>query len=139
MKTNQRPTNPESFAMRSNRLRNLARRSDTEYPFRIPPILTSECWLIVEAYYGGKWPAVRAMAWAATRLSVWSFFNHLRIRTCDMMGWTKLYDMPAAPNMKSYQMRHGRRCSGSPNCNNHLCIEESVPGWFKWITRWEEL
>jgi hypothetical protein len=135
MKTKTYPINPDQFKRRADRLRNLARRSDNDYPFRIPPILSAECWLVVEAYYGGKWAAVRAMIWAALRLSCWSFFGHVRIRTCDMMGWTKLYDMTA----QGFQMRHGRCCSGSPNCNNHLCIEESVPGWFKWLTRWEEL
>ena len=131
------PVNHKLFTPRANRL--MARATENRQLFQIPPLLKSECQMIVESYYGSKWAMVWALFKETLWLLCWSAWGHLRIRFCDFMGWTKLYDVPATSRMHGYQMRHGRRCSGSPNCNNHRCIEESVPGWYRWITRWEEL
>ncbi len=35
--------------------------------------------------------------------------------------------------------RHGRKCDGEcQNPEKMDCITDSIPGWFKWLTRWHK-
>ena len=128
------PARPEQFKMRTDRMINDCKRG--ALLFKIPPICAFECKMLLESYYGGAW----RMLWVIFKESVYLAFRgylvRLRIRFCDWMGWTKIYDVPETATMRAYKMRHGRKCSGSPNCNNHRCIDDSVPMWFKRLTFW---
>ena len=76
------------------------------------------------------------MIWLAVRLNARTAYHRTLMWVCDRVGWTKLYHMPETDTMRAFTMRHGRKCSGSPNCDNMNCIGDSVPRWFKWLTRW---
>jgi hypothetical protein len=56
---------------------------------------------------------------------------------CDRMGWTRLYWISDTYEIPGHHERHGRKCSGSPNCNNPFCISEGVPRWFRRLTFWD--
>ena len=107
--------------------------------WKITPIIVSEFEQAVEAYYGGYWATARHALWKAVYMTWGDLSSTLRIRICDRMGWTKLYYYSETEKMIGHWQRHGRKCSGSPNCNNMSCIQDSVPRWFKWLTRWEDL
>ena len=74
-----------------------------------------------------------------SHMSLFMFFNRCKIQFCDWMGWTRVYDYPETKSMIAHSERHGRKCSGSPNCSNMNCINDSIPKWFKVLTRWDSL
>ncbi len=130
------PKYPEQFAHRLARIReHCLKRSPM---LRIAPIAVSECEQVLEAYYGGTWGAARAALWKAIYLGWGNVSSRTRMWICDRMGWTKIYWVPPTAEMRGYHHRHGRNCSGSPNCNNMDCIRESIPKWFRWLTRWDK-
>lgn len=117
--------------MRAKRLRGSIR---TKSPWVDMPFgLAMECQLVLQAYYGGR----LAAAWFFIK-SAFHIWKDTRISRAlmwfsDLMGWTKVYDIPETPDYAAHQQRHGRFCSGSPNCNNDRCIEQSCPNWFRKI------
>jgi hypothetical protein len=133
MKAN-RPVRPEMYEHWVKRITDPKAHTLRELKF----LFVMEMWCCLKAYYGN---APRAL-WAVARhdFYLWrhGIWNSCLIWLTDWMGWTKLYHFPACPGWKEHWMRHGRKCSGSPNCQNMHCIEDSLPRWFKWITRWEK-
>jgi hypothetical protein len=133
------PRQPERFAVRIARIVEHA-KSDSAM-FRIPPIATLECRMVVEAYYGGRWRTVRALA----REAAWFTWNDVVGATilwvCDTVGWTIIHHIPETADYRAHTERHGRRCSGSPNCNDVRCIKRSLPKWFRAATcfYWSDL
>jgi hypothetical protein len=130
-----RPAQPELYQLRLERIINHAK---LESPMvRIPPIAVSEFSMVISAYYGGRGKAARYLLFEAMRLwcsdKRWSFLIWLT----DRFGWTKVYHIPATPEYREHSERHGRKCSGSPNCSNMNCIDDSIPSWFKWLVRWK--
>lgn len=110
----------------------------TRCMLQIPPIANMQCQLVVESYYGGKWGAARELFKQALHQSISERWLGFLIWFSDRMGWTKLYDMPETTTHHGYQMRHGRKCHGSPNCA-HDCISESQPKWFRRLCGKEDL
>lgn len=96
-----------------------------------------ECKMLMESYYGGRWRFAWRLLYEAAYITFHDIIACVRIKICDWMGWTKLYYYPQTDEMLGHWQRHGRKCSGSPNCANMNCIEEGVPKWFRWITRWD--
>ena len=90
-------------------------------------------WPALKAYYGS---APRAL-WALFRQEIYLWRHSVNGRFCiwfsDRMGWTKLYHFPESPGWREHWRRHGKKCSGSPNCQNDNCIEDSQPRWFRWL------
>lgn len=138
LKQDRRPINRAQFENRRERLIKHA-RENPPMMWRIEPMLVFEIKLLLEAYYGGKWREVWALAREAANYDSNALITSARIKICDWAGWTKLYYYPETETMVGHWQRHGRKCSGSPNCNNHHCIDDSIPGWFKWLTRWPSL
>lgn len=106
---------------------------------KIPAMASFQLRYTLEAYYGGRWRMIRALIWEGIYLGWHSFNTTWKLWITDRMGWTKLYDLPGSTKKMPMRMRHGRKCSGSPNCNNMNCIEDSLPRWFKWLTRWDKI
>jgi hypothetical protein len=131
------PKFPEHFSRRVERIRQHVK--DDTAMFGIAPLVVSEFEQAIEAYYGGYWGAARNALRKAIYITWGNWTSRIRIGICDRMGWTKLYYYNETDTMLGHWQRHGRKCSGSPNCNNMNCINDSVPRWFKWLTRWEEL
>ena len=105
---------------------------------RIPPIAASECQMLLEAYHGGRWKTIFALTGMAIFLLRHDLNARFVIWLCDLAGWTKVYDIPETEKMRAHKQRHGRKCSGSPNCQNVNCIDDSIPAWFKFISRWDK-
>lgn len=131
-----RPADPVGFDKGRARIRKDARANDLM--FRIDGMLMFSLEWMQECYYGGRWATVWALFRKAIYYSWHERVGGLRIWICDRAGWTKIYEVPETATHYGHRQRHGRKCSGSPNCNNMNCIEESVPRWFRWITRWED-
>ena len=129
------PKRPQQFKMRVDRIIDHAKKDSPM--MRIPAIARSECLMVVQAYHGGEWRTVWALFRQAWYLTWHGWLGTLKIKVCDWVGWTKLYDIPETESYRAHTERHGRKCSGSPNCNNMHCIEDSVPKWFRWLTRWD--
>jgi hypothetical protein len=83
----------------------------------------------------------RAIA-AIRRAIVSDTLSYRWLRVCiwisDRAGWTKLYHIPTTDELLEHWQRHGRKCSGSPNCDNWNCISDSLPKWFKRLTVWHD-
>lgn len=123
------PANKKAYTYRINRLTENAR--DNGFLWRIPPITVMECRMVVYAYYGSR----RRALWVMAREDFWLWRRQVVGRSimwfCDFVGWTKVYDVPETPLMRAHKQRHGRHCSGSPNCNNMNCVDEGCPKWFR--------
>jgi hypothetical protein len=130
------PVKPEQYHNRLDRLRKHAREDSVM--LRIAPAVVFELKLVLNAYYGGPWRVIWALVkeqWWQTRIAL---VTRARIRFCDWMGWTKVYYYPETERMVAHYRRHGSKCSGSPNCGNDSCIEDSVPRWYQKLTRWDQ-
>jgi hypothetical protein len=129
------PIHKERWERRVDRIRG---HGPNSFMWRVAPAIAFELRLLLESYYGGPW----RMVWALFRLTfsniIHTWTGRLRIWVCDRMGWTKIYFVPETDYMRAHWRRHGRKCSGSPNCDNINCIQDSVPGWYRWLTRWDK-
>lgn len=101
----------------------------------LPAMFMMECYGAIRAYHGGAFPAWWAMTWHFAYLGFASMAGASEVWLWDKMGWTKLYHSPGTKTHREYWHRHGWKCSGSPNCNNLDCIEDSLPGWYRFLTR----
>lgn len=137
MKRRKFPIHPERFSKHADRIIERCREKGS-IMFRIPPMAALECEILLHYYYGSKWRMVWHLFRAALHQSIHSGYNRCLIKICDWMGWTKVYHIPETPEFRAHYQRHGRKCSGSPNCNNMRCIDESIPKWFRWLTRWDK-
>lgn len=118
------------------RVARIIQHCKTDSPMmKIPPIAASEMRWALKAYYGG--PVKMSLAVISESFHMWRMDINGRFCMwfCDKMGWTKLYEMPETATHHKYWQRHGRNCSGSPNCNNMNCIDEGMPSWFRWLYR----
>jgi len=131
------PRQPERFENRLERM--WAHAKSDSVMWRIPPVVMLEVRCLERAYFGGQWRTVWELFKEALHDTIESWGNRLRIKICDWMGWTKLYYFAETASMLGHWQRHGFKCSGSPNCFNDQCITDSVPKWFRWITRWRTL
>jgi hypothetical protein len=99
----------------------------------VAPIAVSQLRLVLEAYYGGP----RRMVVALLKQALWVWWDGLVSRALlwisDGMGWTKVYEVPETKDYVAHQRRHGRQCSGSPNCRNLNCVLDGMPGWYRKI------
>lgn len=99
----------------------------------IPQILTSECSLVLEAYYGGPiragWHMIK---WGIIHSITRGYWN-LLLAMCDKIGWTRLQQIPGTEHFE----RHGGKCKYH-NCQDMECITNSLPRWFKFVTRWHK-
>ncbi|MDE2096149.1 MAG: hypothetical protein KGL39_02815 [Patescibacteria group bacterium] len=131
------PKQPERFKRRSEELIERVSSPSTRIMFKIPPIAVLQYEMLLEAYHGGPVRAglafIRKGVAEAVRDARWSIL----LKITDSVGWTKLHHMPETETHHEYWHRHGRKCHGSPNCNDFNCIEKSLPRWFKWLTRWD--
>lgn len=105
----------------------------------VPYLLVSTFWRGCKAYYGG---AIRAL-WKLGTEELGSWWRLQVVITIwiwisDTAGWTKVYHYQATDEMIAHSERHGRKCSGSPNCDDPDCISRSLPGWFKKLTGWHD-
>lgn len=107
--------------------------------YSIPAIVNSECRMVTHAYYGGRWWALWYMFKEACYLGTHGAYHSFLLWICDTAGWSKVYDIPQTKDFIAHQQRHGKKCSGSPNCNNMNCIDESIPRWFRTITGWDKI
>jgi hypothetical protein len=96
-------------------------------------ILECEMRLALYVYHGGRIRAALKVLRSAVQDTYLERKSLLAMWIADRMGWTKIYDIPETKDFIAHQQRHGRKCSGSPNCNNHRCIPESCPRWFRWL------
>lgn len=130
------PRNPEQMAIRLERIKEHA-RADSPM-LKIPPIAASECLLVVHAYYGGPWHAI----WNLIRMQLFLGYHGVRgsliWRFCDLVGWTKVVHHPGNANALEHWRRHGKQCSGSPNCHDMDCSDRSIPRWFKKLVGWDK-
>lgn len=128
-----RPIEASKYNLRMKRIE--AHFKSNSPMMKIPPIAVSEMKMAISAFYGGRW---RALYWW-TREELFLLRCDITARIiigfCDLMGWTKLYDLPGSTKEMPVKMRHGRKCFGSPNCENMNCIEDSLPRWFKQLTK----
>src|SRR6266404_2356191 len=130
------PARPEQF---KSRLIRISEHAKSNSPMlHIPAIAAFECKMVLNAYYGGQLRTSLALFREWFYLWRHDIFNSAVIWICDRVGWTRLYDVPETETMKPYRMRHGRNCSGSPNCQNMNCIDDSIPKWFRWLTGWHK-
>jgi len=106
---------------------------------RITPLFTMQAKLLLSAYYGSQTKA--AIAMLRESFMLWRHSKYLRslLWICDTIGWTKVYWYPETRDMIGHHQRHGRKCSGSPNCANNHCISDGIPKWFRVITRWDKI
>lgn len=110
-------------------------KSDTAM-MKIAPIAASECLLVVHAYYGGPWHTI----WSLTRKQLFLDYHGVKGSLiwgfCDLVGWTKVVHHPGNDLAIDHWRRHGKQCSGSPNCHDLDCVERSIPNWFKKLVGW---
>src|SRR5437762_2805417 len=125
MKVRVAPIDKQRFIRRVDRITDLLLHHPP------PVIIANEFQLALWAYYGNR----RRACMAIISQFVWSWWNeslsHFRMSICDRMKWTIVYPETGE--------RHGKKCSGSPNCANCNCIPDSVPRWFKVLTFWKPL
>lgn len=131
------PRQPERFNNRLERMR--AHAKSDSVMWKIPAVVMLEVRCLQRAYWGGEWHTVWALFYEALWNTWQDFKCNLRIRICDWVGWTKIYWYPETERMIGYHRRHGAKCSGSPNCHNDHCIEDSVPKWYRKLTGWVSL
>lgn len=128
------PKNAGKFYNRLGRMREHAKSDSVMW--KIPAVVMLEVRCLQNAYWGGPWRVVWALFKEQCYLSFHGFLSFLRIKICDWMGWTKVYWYPETERMIGHHRRHGAKCSGSPNCHNDHCIEDSVPNWYKKLVHW---
>lgn len=118
------------------RINSLAKNIQIKAP---TPLLEIELRLALATYHGNTLRVCWFMFkdWLLFTLDM--KINVVAMWISDRVGWTKVYDVPETETMRSYKMRHGYKCHGSPNCNNDHCISDCLPKWFKWITRHPEI
>lgn len=133
----QLPARPKTYKIRLERIRGHFVNSGG-IGSRITPLMMMELELLQQAYYGSQLKAGRHLLWAGIKDLIFSKACKLRIKVCDWMGWTKVYHYHETELMRAHSQRHGRKCSGSPNCQNDRCIDDSVPKWYKKITGWRD-
>lgn len=121
----ERPVDPKRYNHWKDRLR------DDSPIHQIPAIFTNEVWWCLRAYYGGSIRALLSLARQDFYLWRGYKWNGFTIWLCDRFGWTKIYHYPETEEMMEHEERHGRKCSGSPNCSDVTCIDRSIPKWFK--------
>lgn len=130
------PVQREKFDRWRERLR--CHAAENSVLFRIDPMLAFEVEALLHAYYGGEWRMIFALIRKHSVLSYHSLIGRVTFWFCDFIGWTKVYFYPETRLMRAHHQRHGRKCSGSPNCSNMNCIDDSIPSWFKKICRWDK-
>lgn len=134
LKRDPRPIQRQKF---NDRIARISEHCRSNSPMmKIPAIAVMEMKLALHAYYGGPW---KMLYWLfREQFFLWrnDMYGAVIIAICDFMGWTKLYNLPGSTPERPMMMRHGRKCSGSPNCNDMDCIERSLPRWFFFITKW---
>lgn len=108
---------------------------DNSPMMRIPGIVMFQVETLQTHYYGSYAKAGLALLRKAFYLWWNDKLTHCFLWISDSMGWTKVYDIPETPEYVAHQQRHGRKCSGSPNCQNDQCIDDSLPKWFRWLWR----
>ena len=128
---------PEQFKTRAERIISHC-RMEPPTMMQIPAIAAAECQMLLESYHGGKWRVIRYLfrEWLYLRSN--SVLWNARLWISDAVGWTKIYDVPETADCIAHQQRHGRKCSGSPNCDDLHCIDRSIPKWFRRLTRWDK-
>lgn len=131
-----KPVHAGLFLRRLGRMREHAKSDSVMW--RIPPVVMLEVRCLQNAYWGGPWRVVWALFKENLWLSAQSFRLGLGLTIADWLGWTKLYWNPETSEITGHYRRHGRKCSGSPNCHNENCIDESVPRWFRRLFGWPE-
>ncbi len=118
------------------RLRIIDQSETAQSMHNIPALMAMECWCLVKAYYGSTSRALWTLGKNALHLWAWGWYGSILIKISDRAGWTKMYHYNETEEMFAHDERHGRLCSGSPNCADMDCISRSIPKWFKRITRW---
>jgi hypothetical protein len=105
----------------------------------IPAMFVWGSWLAISCYHGGCWKALFFIARHEIHSAIVLRWHTFLIWICDRAGWSKIYEYPETETMLAHLQRHGRKCSGSPNCSDMDCIGRSIPRWFKVITRWDKI
>lgn len=134
MKTTSRrlPRNPEQMEIRLERIRDHCKQDSPM--MKIAPIAASECLLVVHAYYGGPWRTICHLIRMQAFLGYHGLRASLIWNFCDFVGWTKVVHNPENEFTIEHWRRHGKQCSGSPNCQDHDCCTRSIPKWYKRLT-----
>jgi len=96
-------------------------------------ILECEMRLALYTYHGGRMRAGWRILKAALQEEWLERKSRLACWITDRVGWSKIYDIPETVDYIAHKERHGRKCSGSPNCSNMNCIPDSCPRWFRWL------
>ena len=128
------PARPEQFARRTDEM--VMACKDGMMP-RIPGWFAFHCKILLVSYYGGWFRTGLSFMRDGLRLWASGKWTALLLLITDGVGWTKLYEVPETATHIAHWQRHGRFCSGSPNCNNMDCINEGVPRWFRKVTCWD--
>lgn len=97
----------------------------------IAPMKAFQFKAALDNYYGGRWATIVALIKEAWYLTWRGWVVSAMVWFSDRMGWTKLYFYHETEKSHAHHCRHGSKCSGSPNCANEHCIEDSWPKWFK--------
>lgn len=130
-----KPRQPARFKAR---VKMLVDHAKTPVMFSIPPIVAGECELVAVAYHGGRLRTAVHLVREALCFGWRDLKWKLVLRTTDAVGWTKMYHFPETASVYEHWMRHGRQCSGSPNCQDHDCVKRGVPAWFRFAVNWED-
>lgn len=101
---------------------------------KIPGMMAFQMKVCLEKYYGGRWQLILALIKEGWYLTWRGWLSSFIWWFSDRMGWTKVYSYPQTERMHAHQRRHGCKCSGSPNCKNDNCIDDSLPKWFRKLT-----
>lgn len=134
--TTKKPVMKESFERQLGRIRSHCK---SESPMmKIAPIARMEMIIALSYYHGGRGRLALALLREWFVLARSHYCCAITMFVCDRMGWTKVYHYPETDSMIAHSQRHGRKCSGSPNCSNANCIDDSVPRWFKILSRWDK-
>ncbi len=138
------PARPELFKARCERIIEHCREKNA-YLMQIPPMANLECQMVVEAYYGSKFKAAKAILRQAIAYRWQGLKTGMTMWICDRMGWTKVWHIPKSEQWKEHWRRHGWKCpciwEVPPNPTGHCdlnCIEDSIPNWFKRLFRQEK-
>ncbi len=130
------PRNPEKMERQLRRIGQHFKSNSAM--MRIPPIAALECQMVLHGYYGGSWRMIWALIGKQLVLDYHALKTRAVMALSDGMGWTKLHHYPESADFVAHAQRHGRQCSGSPNCADNECIDRALPRWLKWITRWDK-
>lgn len=139
-----RPVHAEKF---NNRIERIVKEcKEDSMLMKIPPMAVMEMKMAISSYYGGDRRAI--FAWAREAFYLWrlSTYHCLLLKITDGIGWTKLWHIQPTNQWIEHWRRHGCKCAcvnkdfpePTENCEGD-CIDESIPRWFKFITRWDTI